>query len=300
MAKPPEIPNVDHPALEPFHYTEDFESGSLRAWASYPCWQDTAYDPNFRIGEMVPGDPNRSIVQKVTPHSAVDAYAGAQKPFDAFFIHGSRLSFRYYLKTHLPFESITVRLACGPMGAVDYSVTNPPLNRWERVTVTYEDIVGRNPALDGIDAFKINAIAVLAKLPSADPAMPFSFGLDDVDFIGARLGEFRFSEPEVYTLSEWKPRIPKNHFPSRRNAPDTGSMAVRGGPDGSCHYPVHRPGDAGFFGRPPYGGMRMVAGTADNCLAGKPLPRSAPCIQRWPGGCPHRIHPPYRATGDER
>ena len=32
-------------ALEPFIYTEDFETGELNAWASYPLWQDTVCAP---------------------------------------------------------------------------------------------------------------------------------------------------------------------------------------------------------------------------------------------------------------
>lgn len=199
-------------ALEPYVYTENFESGSLRAWASYPCWQDTAYDPNFRIGCMVPGDPNRSIVQKVTPYSNHDAYAGAQKLIDAYFTAGSHLSFRYYLKSHLPFGYLAVRFASGPEGLIEYIFANPLLNRWEWITVTFEDLVAQNPVLSGRNFLKINAIAVLAKLPSADPAMPFYLGIDDVEFSGARMAEFRFMEPEVFELSEWKPRIPRQHY----------------------------------------------------------------------------------------
>lgn len=47
-------------ALEPCTYTENFEAHLLGAWASYPLWQDTAYDPNFRINAIVPGDANLS------------------------------------------------------------------------------------------------------------------------------------------------------------------------------------------------------------------------------------------------
>ena len=38
--------------LESYVYTERFEEGLLGAWASYPHWQDLAYDQNFRVGLM--------------------------------------------------------------------------------------------------------------------------------------------------------------------------------------------------------------------------------------------------------
>jgi len=66
--------------LEPFTYKEDFETNELSAWASYPLWQDTAYDPNMRPDTPVPGDPNIALCQRVTPYSNVDNYAGARAP----------------------------------------------------------------------------------------------------------------------------------------------------------------------------------------------------------------------------
>ncbi len=212
MSRRDEPVSPDQPALEPYAYREDFESGSLRAWASYPCWQDTAYDPDFRIGRIVPGDPNISIVQKVTPYSHVDNYAGAQKLLDMYLVMGSSISLRYFLKSHLPFEYITIRLAAGRDGTVDYIIPEPPLNRWEYVTVSREDILRQNQRLSGREYLKIHALAILAKMQRADPAMPFYLGLDDIAVSGARMAEFRFAEPEVFKLTEWKPHIPKRHY----------------------------------------------------------------------------------------
>src|SRR5665213_3277244 len=70
--------------LEPYSYSNDFETRTLGAWASYPLWQDNAYDQNFQVKEFIPGDSNISIVQKVTPYSNVDNYAGAQKLLDMY------------------------------------------------------------------------------------------------------------------------------------------------------------------------------------------------------------------------
>ncbi len=47
--------------LEPFTYKENFETNELSAWASYPLWQDTAFDPNIRPNTMVPGDRSISL-----------------------------------------------------------------------------------------------------------------------------------------------------------------------------------------------------------------------------------------------
>ncbi len=198
--------------LEPYAYTQDFEGGSLAAWASYPLWQDTAFDQNIRVNTIAPGDSNISLVQIVTPYTNVDNYAGAQKRFDAWMTPGSSVSLRYYLKTHLPCEFIKLRIAAGPDGKVDVTVPDPPVNRWVWLRVDFAGIIGENPGLAGRDRIKVNTLAVLAKIPDADPAMPFYLGLDDVTFTGARDMEFRFAEPAVHELTEFKPRVASRHY----------------------------------------------------------------------------------------
>lgn len=198
--------------LEPYTYSENFEERLLGAWASYPLWQDTAYDPNFRINEIIPGDPNVSIEQKVTPYTNVDNYAGAQKILDMYLLPGSTITLRYYLKSSLPFEYFKVRLAAGPDGKVDYTFPNPALNKWTWIKVTWDDFIRENPRLAAKDRVKVNALAVLAKLPKADPFIQFYLGLDDITFKGARAMAFQFLEPQVVKLPEWKPYIPKKYF----------------------------------------------------------------------------------------
>src|SRR5690606_17869125 len=46
----------------------------------------------------------------------------------------------------------------------------------------------------------------------ADPDMPLYLGLDDITFKGAREAAFRFVQPEVVKLPEFKPYIPKQHY----------------------------------------------------------------------------------------
>ena len=197
--------------LEPFTYKENFETNELSAWASYPLWQDTAFDPNMRPNTIVPGDPNISLVERVTPYTHVDNYAGAQKLLDMVFLEDSVIRLRAYLKTELKPEFLKVRLAAGPDGAVDFTVAAPPANTWHEVSVRYQDFVRENPGLKG-RPIKVNALAVLAKFPLADPAMPIYFGLDDVVFEGARPAHFQFAAPKMHKLSEWKPYIPDAHY----------------------------------------------------------------------------------------
>ena len=199
-------------ALEPFTYTQNFESRAECGWASYPQWQDTAYDPNVRANTIVPGDPNIAVVQTVTPYTRVDNYAGLMKELDAWFTPGSSIMLRYYLKTQLIPEYYQVQLASGPDGRLTATIPHPAVNRWEWIKVTYADFARENPGIAGKDRVKVNGMAVLAKFPDADPSMPIFFGLDDVTFKGARMAAFQFIEPQTVKLPDWKPYIPKTHY----------------------------------------------------------------------------------------
>lgn len=208
----PLLHGADKIALEPYTYHENFETRELQAWASYPLWQDTAYDPNFRVNTIVPGDSNISIVQVVTPYTAVDNYAGAQKKLDMYLVKNSVIKLRFYLKTHLPVEFLKIRLAAGAEGKIDYTILLPGTNRWVWVNFSFEDIQSQAPQLENRDRLKIYGIAVLAKIQDADPAMPIYFGLDDISIQGARAAHFRFEQPAVYKLTEFAPNIPAQHF----------------------------------------------------------------------------------------
>ncbi|HEV2480556.1 MAG TPA: heparinase II/III family protein [Puia sp.] len=198
--------------LEPWSYTEDFEHQDLGAWASYPFWQDLAYDQNFRLDRIVPGDPNTSIVEKVTPYTAVDNYAGAQHQFDVYLVPGATLHFRYYLKTNQHARFYKIRFAAGVYGKIDYTIPDPATNQWTWVDVGFDDLVRQNPALAGLDRLRVYALAFLAMIPSADPAMPIYLGLDDITLKAQRPVAFRFAEPLVDKLPEFSPYIAKHPY----------------------------------------------------------------------------------------
>ncbi|MGH2643021.1 MAG: hypothetical protein ACRDE2_03665, partial [Chitinophagaceae bacterium] len=199
-------------ALEPYAYSDSFPARDENAWASYPLWQDNAYDPDFRIGHIVPGDSNFSIVAKITPYSHVDNYVGAQKLLDMYLAQGSTVKFRYYLKTNQQVAFLKVRFAAGKYGKIDFTISHPETNKWIWATVNFNDFIHQNPVIAGKNKIRIYALAFLAKIPKADPAMPVYLGLDDITFRGEREIPFHFIEPAMYKLPEFEPYIPKHPY----------------------------------------------------------------------------------------
>ena len=206
------IPSNPDVVLESSIYTENFEDRELGAWASYPHWQDIAYNQDFRPDEIVPGDANISVVQKITAFTNVDTYAGAQKLFDLFLTPDAKLTFKYYLKSNTPAESYKIRFAAGEYGKLEYTIKNPERNKWVTAAVNFNDIVRENQSISGRNKVRIYALAFIAKFPSADPDMPIYFGIDDISFAAARETNFRFTAPEMFKLPEYASYIPKKHY----------------------------------------------------------------------------------------
>ena len=56
---------------------------------------------------------------RISDYGNIDTYAGAQKKLDMYLGPDSKISLRFYLKTHLAVEYFKVRLACGKHGKAD-------------------------------------------------------------------------------------------------------------------------------------------------------------------------------------
>ena len=199
-------------ALEPYTYSEDFETGELNAWDSYPLWQDTAFDPWLRPSKIVPGDNNISLEQTVNAFWTEDTYTGMQKRLRMFLVPGSTVSFRFYVKSNQRAEYVALRFASGKDRMLECRIPSPQSNQWIDAIVTYTDIIIQNPRLENKTQITLNALAVLVKITDADSSMKHFFSIDDVVVKGAHSIPFRFMEPAVYRLSEWKPCIPKIHY----------------------------------------------------------------------------------------
>ena len=158
----------------------------------------------------MPGDPNISIVQRVTPYTNVDNYAGAQKKLDAILVADSVIRLRYYLKTRAKTGFFQ-----GPRrqarGAGRFHGPEPARQPLGDAELSLAELSGQNPGVKD-KTVMVTGLAFLAKFPQADPAMPIYLGLDDIVFEGARTPDFRFIEPAVHKLAEWRPYIPQRLF----------------------------------------------------------------------------------------
>jgi hypothetical protein len=198
--------------LAPYVYSEDFETGELRAWASYPPNQDTAYDPYIYPGRVLPGDPARCLIVKCEPLWNEDQTLGAVKLLDMVLHPRFSIRFRYFFKTTLRGVELLVHLPLADGRRLVYRKADPAVNEWAELDLSWADLAGQELVGGDDRLLTITALAITAEVPRADPDLPVFLGLDDVEVRGLREKKFDFSEPRMTALEEWPERIPLRHY----------------------------------------------------------------------------------------
>jgi len=198
--------------LESFRYREDFSSGELNAWASYPPNQDTAYDPYVYPGNIRPDDGNTCLIARNDPLWHADRLVGAVKRLNFVFDRSSTIRFRCYIKTVDRCSGLTVRLPLETGGRLEYTLKEPALNRWNDITLDRDDFTAGNDTDVSGGEYPVTAIIIEAAVPGADPDVPIYFGLDDIEVSGKREAFFTFIRPKTALLAEWPEHIALGHF----------------------------------------------------------------------------------------
>ena len=102
-----------HPAnspLVPASYREDFSSGEVHAWASYPPCQDTAYDPFLYPGRIRESDPAPCLVAMRQPTRSGEERLGMVKLLEYAIDPSFSLRFRFQVKSAVPCGRIEVHI----------------------------------------------------------------------------------------------------------------------------------------------------------------------------------------------
>lgn len=207
------------PVLVPYNYSEDFESGSVGAWSSYPPAQDTAYDPTIWIKPIRSEDAaNRALYREITPNYEIDYVFGVRKKFDVYVDSASILSFKAYIKSNRDVDGVRVLFGFGDGTSVERTIPFSSRRTWRDCSIKMADIIGQ----DSIR--KLDAVAFMALCPDADPENLLRFGLDDVTINCMREARWKFSSPTVHRLGEWPDFIAGTHFE------EGGSITVSGTP----------------------------------------------------------------------
>ena len=206
-----ESSNAFEPVLEEYTWFENFESGSVGAWSSYPPAQDTAYDQTIWIKPLYKerDAKNRALYREVMPNYEVDYIFGVRKRLEMlnmYIDNSSCLSFKSYIKSFNGTEGVMVRFGFEDGTMAERMIPFKNCMSWVECTIMMSDILPKDTCK------KISAVAFMAVCPKADPESLLRFGIDNVKLTGKREVPWKFNSPNIHKLEEWADFIAGKHF----------------------------------------------------------------------------------------
>lgn len=203
--------NVSAIDYEPYTYRQDFESGEVAAWSSYPPTQDTAYDLFLYPGKIMDSDTGTSLCKLYNPSWNEPQLVGMAKQLAMCLDKESRISFRYFIKTTNTPSWFGIDLGLADGDRIRARYTSIKINQWDSISLNLPDIL-RLAGRQSVTHLDITAIAFTVRFEKSDPDMPIYIAIDDVEIKGKTAVTFKYIIPETEKLAEWEPEIALKHY----------------------------------------------------------------------------------------
>ena len=150
--------NVSAIDYEPYTYRQDFESGEVAAWSSYPPTQDTAYDLFLYPGKIMDSDTGTSLCKLYNPSWNEPQLVGMAKQLAMCLDKESRISFRYFIKTTNTPSWFGIDLGLADGDRIRARYTSIKINQWDSISLNLPDIL-RLAGRQSVTHLDITAIA---------------------------------------------------------------------------------------------------------------------------------------------
>ncbi|MEX2585364.1 MAG: heparinase II/III family protein, partial [Balneolaceae bacterium] len=219
---------------EPWY--EDFESGTVSSWFSYPPFQDTAFDFTLIPGWHRPASHLRGYTDSgnynypldlAPPEDGGTYYllrahrpnsGGPQKiglAYKKALLTGSRsttLSFDYWLQYPVDASGVLrVELSGSDGRRYSETIPNPEPAVWQNAELQLSDFESEDGiSLDGTT--EINAVAIYLDLDKGDPSSFVFVALDNVKADAYQQAGFELATPETHQMTHWPIEFGKQHF----------------------------------------------------------------------------------------
>ena len=199
----------------PFTFVDEFESGELNAWETYPFAEDPGFDPNIVcVSEPARTDSRFSLASIFKPNDTDyprdQNLVGMTKKCRIRTAPTSVFQLSVFLETDRKAEEFRIILAAEDGQPYVYSMASPPAGRWFQVRCTLEDFFSGGKALP--PGTRIDAVAVLARYGPVNPHRSYVVCIDDVSFSGETDRRFVSQTPSSTYLDRFYFAFLNRHF----------------------------------------------------------------------------------------
>jgi hypothetical protein len=195
----------------PVEFRQDFEEGHISGWESYPPFQDSAFDPDFKCSSEsnLPGS-RYALTRKVQIVFPTQYEIGFIRKVRLWATKASTVSFSYLLKMFGDAKKVEV-VFCGKNGK-RYTYAIPALveNQWQKISIPAASFRNGRASLSPGD--ELEAFYLLAYLDKTNPDVAYRFYLDNVVITGAAPVQFLVRSPKSTVLEHWNKTVLNKHY----------------------------------------------------------------------------------------
>jgi hypothetical protein len=194
---------------------DDFESGEMNAWESYPIAQDPGFDPEtWCVREPAFGGSRYSLCKVIEPNDTDwprdENLVGLTKKIRLWTRADTKLSLELFAEGDRRPAEIRVVLYGGDGSRYIWSQAGPKANEWIPVQLSLADFqAAGKPLAPGI---LIEAVTVLACYGPLNPHRSYSLFLDDFNLYGERPRRFTAADPTSTYLDKFFFTFLNRHF----------------------------------------------------------------------------------------
>jgi hypothetical protein len=194
---------------------DDFETGELNAWESYPIAEDPGFDPEiWCVREPSFHGSAYSLCKVIKPNDTdypVDRnLVGMTKKIRIRTGAGSAFSLAAFMDGDRRAEELRVVLYGADGARYTWSREKPPANEWVEVSAPAADFkAGSRTLAPGV---WIEAVSVTARYGPVNPHRSYSLCIDDFSLSGETVRRFVAVKPESVWLDKFSLTILTRHF----------------------------------------------------------------------------------------
>ncbi len=202
---------ISNPVTAPVEFRQDFEEGHVSGWESYPPFQDSAFDPDFKCsGENnLPGS-RYALTRRVQIGFPTEYEIGFIRKVRLLATKSSTVSFSYLLKMFGDAKEMKA-VVCGMNGKrYAYALPSPKDGQWQTVVVPAASFRDGKESLSPGE--EIEAFYVLAYVEKTNPDAAYRFSLDNVVITGVAPVRFQILTPKSSVLEHWNKTVLHKHY----------------------------------------------------------------------------------------
>ena len=195
----------------PYKIYDNFDTGEMYTWETYPYQQDTGYDPRFTTKkEPAYGEKGRSLFLVTMPNDAKDISQGFTKRIDLYTIGSSRIKFAFYMMSDRKPEKLDVSVGTFDGKLYTHTIKSPKVNTWVEVDLPAGSFTQNGKALAAGEHLQV--VVMKAFYPVVSHLLSYSILMDEFSINGERPRQFISSSPKSTWFEQFGHSVIHRHY----------------------------------------------------------------------------------------